>query len=73
MAEQGSMSVREAGRRGGEKVRREYGPEYYEDTGRSEARGEESMTKIAREGAEDMKISKRGDTNGRQQRWHEEC
>ncbi len=34
MAEKGQMPVREAGRKGGETTKREYGPEFYHEIGK---------------------------------------
>jgi len=41
-AQAGGMSVREAGRRGGERVKAKYGSEFYEEIGRKGGEGTKS-------------------------------
>jgi uncharacterized protein len=57
-SEEGKMTRQEAGRKGGEKVARERGPEFYREIGRkggqkvAEARGSEFYREIGRKGGE---------------------
>jgi uncharacterized protein len=59
--EEGEMSVREAGQKGGEAVKNKYGPQFYEEIGRKggEARaaelGHEGMSDLGHRGGQKVK------------------
>lgn len=58
--EKGSMTVEEAGRMGGEKVRDERGPEFYSEIGH---KGGQRVKELIEEGKESEQRSTSGSTN----------
>jgi general stress protein YciG len=72
--ERRKMTREEAGRKGGEKVARERGPEFYREIGRkggekvSEERGSEFYREIGRKGGESRGNKSAGTKGSRQQR-----